>query len=71
MSIGKWVAAKNLSEATQLPFILAVKTLDGIWYSTFETFTPDNVFIMGRTDRNDWQDIEPCVVLDCKRFKKI
>ena len=50
---------------------LAVKTLDGIWYAKFTSFKPDDVMVMGRTDRDDWQDIEPCVVLNCNKFKKI
>jgi hypothetical protein len=71
MSLGKWMAAKNTYDATNLPFLLAVKTLDGIWYAKFTSFKPDVVMVMGRTDRGDWQDIEPCVVINCNRFKKI
>ena len=71
MSIGKWSAAKNLSEASGLPFILVARTLDGIWYTVVKDFKPDDVLVRGRTDRNDWQDIEPCVLLKCERFKKL
>jgi hypothetical protein len=71
MSVGKWMAGKSMSEATGLPFILAVKTTDGIWYGKFTEFKPDDVLVRGRTDRNDWQDIEPCVLLNCNRFVKI
>ena len=72
MSIGKWDAAKRLSDATLLPFILIAKTLDGVYYSSFQDeFKPDDVLVRGRTDRNDWQDIEPCVLLDVSRFKKL
>jgi len=71
MSIGKWSAAKNLSEASGLPFILVARTLDGIWYTVVKDFKPDDVLVRGRTDRNDWQDIEPCVLLKCERFKRL
>jgi len=71
MSIGKWSSAKNLSEASGLPFILVARTLDGIWYTVVKDFKPDDVLVRGRTDRNDWQDIEPCVLLKCERFKQI
>jgi hypothetical protein len=71
MSIGKWSSAKSLYDCSGLPFILIVKTLDGIWWSIFKEFNPDNVLVRGRTDRNDWQDIEPCVLLDIKKFKKL
>lgn len=71
LSIGKWSAAKQLCEASQLPFALVVKTLDGLYCSTFTEFKPDDVLVRGRTDRSDWQDIEPCVLLNTQRFKRI
>jgi hypothetical protein len=71
MSIGKWSAAKQLSQASLLPFILIVRTLDGLYRSSFTEFIPDDVLVRGRTDRNDWQDIEPCVLLNTQRFKRI
>ena len=71
MSIGKWAAAKSLSEASGLPFILVARTTDGVWYTSIKKFVPDDVLVRGRTDRNDWQDIEPCVLLHCKRFKRL
>jgi len=27
--------------------------------------------VRGRTDRGDWQDIEPCVLLNTNRFKQL
>ncbi len=71
MSIGKWSAAKQLCDASQLPFILVVKTLDGVYRASFTEFVPDDVLVRGRTDRNDWQDIEPCVLLNTQRFIRI
>jgi hypothetical protein len=69
MSIGKWSSAKALYDCSGLPFVLVVKTTDGIYHSTFKEFNPDDVLVRGRTDRGDWQDIEPCVLLKSNRFK--
>lgn len=71
MSIGKWASAESLHRSTGLPFILVVKATDGVYFSSFSEFKPDDVLVRGRTDRNDWQDIEPCVLLDTRRFTKI
>ena len=71
MSIGKWSAAKQLHDCTGLPFILVVRTTDGLWFGTFRDFTPDDVMVRGRTDRNDWQDIEPCVLINVSKFSKL
>jgi hypothetical protein len=71
MSIGKWSSAESLHKASGLPFSLVVHATDGIYYSTFKEFIPDDVLVRGRTDRNDWQDIEPCVLLNTNRFTKL
>lgn len=72
LSLGKWGAAKSLCDASNLAFLLVVRALDGLYYARFkEDFTPDNVLLKGRTDRNDWQDVEPCVMLDASKFKLI
>jgi hypothetical protein len=69
MSIGKWASAEGLTRASGLPFVLVVKTSDGLYHAIFKDFKPDDVLVRGRTDRNDWQDIEPCVLLNTQRFK--
>ena len=71
LSLGKWSSAKQMCEASGMPFILVVKTTDGIWYAIIQSFEPDNVIVNGRQDRNDWQDIEPCVLINQSRFKRI
>ena len=71
MSIGKWSSAKSLYDCSGLPFVLVAKTTDGIYYSVFKEFKPDDILVRGRTDRNDWQDIEPCVLIKSNRFKKV
>jgi len=73
LSLGKWMAAKQISESSDLPFFLVVKTTDAVYYAEFRTgfFHPNDVLVRGRKDRDDWQDIEPCVLLDVNKFKKI
>jgi len=72
LSIGKWEAAKSLCDASNLAFLLVVRALDGLYYARFkEDFKPDDVLLRGRTDRNDWQDVEPCVLLKTSRFKLV
>lgn len=71
LSLGKWSSAKQMCEASGLPFILVIKTTDGIWFSLIDSFKPDSVIVNGRTDRDDWQDIEPCVLIKQSRFKRI
>jgi hypothetical protein len=73
LSLGKWMAAKQIAEASGLPFFLIVKTTDAVYYEEFRagSFQPDGVHVRGRKDRDDWQDIEPCVLLDVNKFKKI
>lgn len=71
MSIGKWSSAECLHRASGLPFMLVVQASDGLYYASFTEFKPDDVLVRGRKDRNDWQDIEPCVVLNTQRFRKI
>ena len=71
LSIGKWMSAKHLSESSGLPFLLIVCATDALYQGRFTEFKHNNVLLRGRKDRNDWQDIEPCVLLDTKRFKKL
>ena len=72
LSLKKWTAARDLCLGSKVPFILVVKTLDGVYYAAFSTdFLPDDLLVRGRKDRGDWQDIEPCVLLHTKRFTQI
>ena len=71
LSLGKWSSAKQMCEASGLPFILIIKATDGIWFSLIDSFKPDSVIVNGRTDRADWQDIEPCVLIKQSRFKQV
>lgn len=71
LSIGKWTAAKQLCDSSGLPFVLIVSAKDALYKGRFIDFKPDDVLLRGRKDRNDWQDVEPCVLLKTNRFKRI
>ena len=71
LSLSKWISAKNIVEATGLPFILIYRTFDGDYYNKITEFTHDGIYYRGRNDRNDWQDMEPCVMLNADRFKEL
>ena len=71
LSLGKWECAERFARVTSRPFILIVRAKDGLYYSIFNQFNPDGVLMRGREDRNDWQDIEPCVLLHTSRFTKL
>lgn len=68
ISMGKFISAKTLAEFTKLPFFLVLKTKDGIWYRKFTQFEGFKFVVNGRKDRNDWQDVEPMVLLEIKLF---
>ena len=68
ISMGKFISAKTLVEFTKLPFFLVLKTKDGIWYRKFTQFEGLKFVVNGRKDRNDWQDVEPMVLLETKLF---
>ncbi len=70
LSLGKWMSAKQLYESTGLPFVLIVRATDGMYYATFRSFHTD-VSMKGRKDRGDWQDIEPCALIDVNKFKRL
>jgi hypothetical protein len=74
ISLGKWTTAHSLFLSTRLPFALIVKAQDGVYHANInseELFTRHSVVIKGRKDRNDWQDIEPCVLLNTNGFKRL
>ena len=69
LSLGKWLAARSLCHATGLPFMLVVHANDGMHYRYSHSFEPPRIVIGGRTDRDDWQDVEPCAILKCAEFR--
>jgi hypothetical protein len=67
LSLAKVSAAKNLQDASGLKSILLVKWTDKIGYTKFNFDWP--VYIGGRKDRDDWQDVEPVVHIPNNSFK--
>jgi len=67
LSLAKVSAAKNLQDASGLKSILLVKWTDKIGYTKFNFDWP--VYIGGRKDRADWQDVEPVVHIPNSSFK--
>jgi hypothetical protein len=73
MSAMKWATARALSHATSVPFVFLVQVKDGsLWYHRPDDWSHDGVQVdAGRTDRGDWQDVEPCVLLRQSRFAPV
>ena len=70
LSLNKWINAQNMCKSSGVPFTLIVQTVDKkIWYSVFkDDFSKLTTYMVGRKDRNDWQDIELCVLISANRF---
>lgn len=70
LSLHKWTAALELAARTDLPALLVVRWPDGVHFAPFEDRV-ERVAIGGRTDRGDWQDVEPVVLLPSQRFRRV
>jgi hypothetical protein len=68
ISLGKVMAARQLSEVTGTPSFLLVKFLDGLYWCNFAS--PFNLEIGGRTDRQDAADIEPVAHFAISAFRR-
>lgn len=68
ISLGKVMAARQLSEATGTRSILFVKFLDGLYWCDFAS--PFNLEIGGRKDRQDNADIEPVAHFAISAFRR-
>lgn len=72
LSAGKWFAGKDLAKHTSLPFILVYAFPDSeIRHLKVEQHMNPPIRFEGRTDRHDWQDREPCVILPLDWFKTL
>lgn len=71
LSLGKWLAGLNLTRCTGLPFLLVVQWTDCLGYLTQEESSRYKIGTGGRYDRNDPQDIEPCIYIPVNEFKLI
>lgn len=72
LSLHKWGEARTMSVAGQIPFWLVVRdSAQVVWRHIPNNWQHDGVRIMGRTDRNNPDDIEPCVLLRMARFERL
>jgi hypothetical protein len=70
LSLHKWMAGKELSRETGLPFVLVYGIKDKVYWKTVEKDEP-KIVIGGRQDRDDWQDMEPMAVFKLDQFKTL
>lgn len=71
ISLHKVMAGLELSRVTGLPFFLAYAFGDEIYWRRITLDTHLKTIMWGRTDRDDWQDIEPTVVFALESFKAL
>jgi hypothetical protein len=72
ISLNKYIGLRTLSLNTGLSSLIVVQFKDNV--ILYHIVTTDNdipISYGGRTDRNDWQDIEPLAVLNYSQFIKI
>lgn len=69
LSAYKWRNGLHLSRTLEVPFLLVVKFVDGIFY----TVVKDDYHVSqgGRYDRSDRMDVENCVFIPMSKFRPI
>lgn len=73
LSANKWQAAKRWKETHNIAFFLVLGLIDGIFVlkiKSNEVWPSLDLITAGRRDRNDPQDIEPCVLIPMNLFSK-
>ena len=68
ISLGKVMAARRLSEASQFPSFLLVKWSDYCGYVRLDSLLDFEIAFDGRTDRGDPDDIEPVALIPLEEF---
>ena len=68
ISLGKIMAARRLSEASQLPSFLLIQWSDACGYIRIDSLLDFRTAVGGRTDRGDEQDIEPVAMIPVGEF---
>jgi hypothetical protein len=73
LSLGKFAAGCELARSTGYPFLLLVHWTDCLTRYAIPTDPRIGYRIEmgGRTDRADWQDVEPVVMIPVDQFKKV
>jgi hypothetical protein len=67
-ALTKIMAARRLSEASQLPSFLLVQWTDACGYIRIDSLLDFTTAVGGRTDRGDEQDIEPVAKIPIGEF---
>ena len=68
ISLGKIMAARRLSEASQLQSFLLIQWSDACGYIRIDSLLDFRTAVGGRTDRGDEQDIEPVAMIPVGEF---
>lgn len=69
LSLGKVMSARMLTFTTTLPCFLMVKWTDAIGYIDLKS--DYELRVGGRTDRSDWQDVEPVAHFSLSKFRML
>ena len=70
LSLHKWQVGLKMSELSRLPFLIVSSTPAGLFWIKAEQ-RPLEIVIGGRADRNDSQDVEPCVLIPYASMTKV
>lgn len=71
ISLSKFLKAKELNRSTGKGTSLCVSWKDECGYVRLDSILDYTISQGGRTDRGDWQDIEPVLYIDINSFIKI
>lgn len=69
ISLHKALTCIQYADVMDAQFLLVVGFADRVAVAELNIIDLSNVMVFGRTDRDDGDDIEPCVVLPMNKFK--
>lgn len=55
----------------QVPSLYIVACLDGLYYASVNALIGLTVHVLGRRDRDDPLDVEPCIAIPIRLFKRV
>ena len=71
LSASKAHRAIEWTIAHKVPLLLAISLIDGLFVAWVDDWSDFEVKIKGRSDRGDWQDMEPCCLIPMSKFTKV
>lgn len=72
LSLDKWMHGRAIARDTGAPFLLAVRFTDCDMFLDCNDTIQIKIGFQGRTRQTrDWQDIEPCVFIPMRNFRKL